>query len=171
MGQTQSKRDSTASSQPLSTTAADNLTTAISQNQSSHSIAYPAAPRTLTRLSELIDPYELLNAEITTTTSTSPVNSSEASQQAPSPTNSTKRVMIQSPSGNMLSASEFLERPDRKLTLAERKKAIEQRTRQKIETTEIKAGGPLKWVMEGRRGQAEEGSKAKGWLACFSCFK
>lgn len=166
MGQIKSKHDSNASSQPLTNTASDSLTAAISHNQSSQSISYPAAPRTLTRLSELIDPYELFGAD-----TISPMISSEASPQASSPADSTKRVMVQSPSGNMLSASEFLERPDRKLTLAERRKAIEERTRHKIETKGLNDGDSMGVESEGRRSRMIAGPKAKGWFNCFSCFR
>ena len=50
----------------------------------------------------------------------------------PSQSNRSPRLMVESPSGNLLSPAEYRRRPDRKLTVAERKQAIQEETRRKI---------------------------------------
>lgn len=109
---------------------------------------------------------------------TSIPNSSEASQQSPSPSGGAKFGMVQSPSGNILSASEFLKRPDRKLTLAERRKAIEEKTRREIElrglNTEDAGKGNVAGGSSNSKGGGDpngDGAKARMGLSCLTCFK
>jgi len=141
MGQRQSKRVSSTSSSQI------HLTTYSSPNNSpttpttfSEGITPPAAPRELTRISDIIDPRELVNDYIYNTTPTRP-NASRASSQpftgikspGPQPLISptspkTPTSIVHSPSGNALGAEEFIRHPKRPLAIWERQERVVQAT-------------------------------------------
>jgi hypothetical protein len=101
-------------------------------------------------LSELIDPDELIIEE---------ARMNQPSPHIPEPSSRT-RLMVESPSGQLLSAAEFRGRHDRKLTVAERKKAIQDETRRKI-AMEMEA------TAEARRGENQEAEKKNSALRTF----
>ncbi len=75
-------------------------------------------------------------------------------------------MMIQSPSGNMLSPQQYWERPDRKMTLAERKKLIRSNTEKHIRMRgrhEVLAGEDL--AKEGRVRENKTGEGHTGVVA------
>lgn len=136
MGQSKSKLGPITSNQHAST---EDVSTV-------EEITTPAPPRHITRLSELIDYNDLFEAEsadpdssdspdspISPTSPTTPIspNSVNSYTLPGSPTSisrlttrPSKSVLVQSPSGQILSAQEYLQRPDRQLTLEERKMSI-----------------------------------------------
>lgn len=138
MGQKQSKRISSNSSQtPLTTYSSppDSPTTFCEE------ITPPAAPRELTRISEIIDPRELLNDKIYNVTPSRPRASprpitgamSPGLQPLISPTLSrTPTSIVHSPSGNALGVEEFVNHPKRPLAMWERQERVMQATREGI---------------------------------------
>ena len=103
-------------------------------NVEGHEISTPAAPRHLTRISELIDLQELLvhESELPDPPS-SPGSPSSASFPL---TAGPSSRLVQSPSGNMLSPQEYMNRPDRIMTLEERKQIIRSNTEKQIQMEE-----------------------------------
>ncbi|MCJ1463599.1 hypothetical protein MMC07_002207 [Pseudocyphellaria aurata] len=76
------------------------------------------------------------------------------SSLAPLTTRRPKRVMVQSPSGQILTPLEFLQRPDRALTIEERKQSIRLNTASQIRLAEESQGkkGRKCWPKKARRG-------------------
>ncbi|KAL8698043.1 MAG: hypothetical protein Q9201_006790 [Fulgogasparrea decipioides] len=108
----------------------------------SPSISAPAPPQKLLRLSELLDPDDLIRAEdassapATTSQQQSTTPGAGAKDRAPSSTTTPqgqKRVIVHSPSGNRLDAQTFAQRPDRPLTLAERQQKIREETKRQTD--------------------------------------
>lgn len=152
MGQTKSKVDPISSHPPAS----------IREISTVEEISTPAPPRHITRLSELIDLRDLFEAESPTPTAPNsptfptslasttlpnspnsanfPDSSGSPNSLSPLTTRRSKSVMVQSPSGNILSPQEFLQRPDRKLTMEERKQSIRINTENQIQRAESKGG-------------------------------
>lgn len=149
MGQSQSKVNPTIS-HPLASAV---------ESSTAEEISTPAPPRHITRLSELIDLRDLFEADGPTpdspdspTSPTSPTSSSSPtstnfpnspespSSISPLTTRRSKPVLVQSPSGNVLSPQEFLRRPDRKLTLEERKQSIRMNTEIQIQQQQSSGG-------------------------------
>lgn len=83
--------------------------------------------------------------------------------------------MVQSPSGNLLSAAEYRAREDRKLTVAERKRAIKEETRRKItmqpeRQVEGEAGLGRVEGQDGGRKKENRCCALKGfWRTCGCC--
>ncbi|KAL8717782.1 MAG: hypothetical protein Q9181_008284 [Wetmoreana brouardii] len=108
----------------------------------SPSISAPAPPQKLLRLSELLDPDDLIRAE-----GASSVSATAGQQQSTAPSAGTKdgdpsstttpqgpkRVIVHSPSGNRLDAQTFAKRPDRPLTVAERQQKIREETKRQTD--------------------------------------
>lgn len=90
----------------------------------SPSISAPAPPRKLLRLSELLDPEDLMRAEQRYGT---PGQESSDGDAATAPSSS-KRLIVHSPSGKQLDVETFARRPDRPLTVGERQERIRAET-------------------------------------------
>ncbi|KAL8919574.1 MAG: hypothetical protein Q9208_006691 [Pyrenodesmia sp. 3 TL-2023] len=86
------------------------------------SISAPAPPTKLLRLSELLDPADLLRSEQAGDIGEGRVITGEG-----------RRVMVQSPSGQQLDAEAYARRPDRPLTVQERQARIREETIRKGE--------------------------------------
>ncbi|KAL8678114.1 MAG: hypothetical protein Q9186_005520 [Xanthomendoza sp. 1 TL-2023] len=97
------------------------------------SISAPAPPRKLLRLSDILDPDELIREHRSLARTPTPITPSNPDGGFPSlqqsntaegaaigPGESTRKLIIHSPSGTGLDAEEFAKRPDRPLTLGER---------------------------------------------------
>lgn len=89
-------------------------------------VSRPDPQRAITRMSELIDPNELIAYEAQM--NGTPFNPSQPSRPP--------RPPIESPSGSLLSVAEFCNHRGRMPTVTERKQAIQKRTRQKIDARE-----------------------------------
>ena len=125
MGNSQSKRASTASS--------ITLINKNDPNQLQQDISAPETPRHIWRLSELIDPADLVNSD-----------DEEGQPSGPKPdTGNKKRVaIIKSPSGQPLSASEFMQREDRPLSVPERQASIRRRFAEQVAAAESEIALP-----------------------------
>ena len=100
-----------------------------------HAISNPEPPRRLTHISELIDIDQLIRQ------ASSPSDTPDTLLPKDLPTdNGSTPVMIQSPSGNILSPQQYLERPDRVMTLEERKNLIRSNTERRIRVHESREG-------------------------------
>lgn len=122
MGQANSKAKSRRAHQPA--------------NASLHqAISHPEPPSRLTHISELIDIDQLIRQ------ASSPTDTPDTllTKDLPTDDESTP-VMIQSPSGNILSPQQYLERPDRVMTLEERKNLIRSNTERRIRVHESREG-------------------------------
>lgn len=94
-------------------------------------ISRPEPPRRLTRISELIDLDQFIRQR------SSPTDTPDTLFTEHPPTDDgAAPVMIQSPSGNILSPQQYLERPDRVMTLEERKSSIRSNTERRIRVHE-----------------------------------
>lgn len=103
-------------------------------------ITSPASPKHLTRISEIIDPRELLNDEIYNVTPTRPRSSSQhLNQHHQVPVEKVKHPIVHSPSGNELDAAEFLRHPSRPLAMWERQERVVQATREGMERFEAES--------------------------------
>ncbi|MCJ1345669.1 hypothetical protein MMC31_003878 [Peltigera leucophlebia] len=100
-----------------------------SQYAPHQAISHPEPPRRLTHISELIDIDQLIRQ-----------GSSPTDTQDLSADDELAPVMIQSPSGNILSPQQYLERPDRVMTLEERKNLIRSNTERRIRVHESREG-------------------------------
>lgn len=152
MGQSKSKIHSNASIklvEPPQTTPCQEIST-------------PAQPRHLTRISELIDLDELFYEEEPSST-TSPESNGSPYSSSPYTNRQSKRVIVQSPSGSILSPHEYMQRPDRKMTLEERKELIRSNTRSQIQLREAYSASEVKGA-EGL-GRKRGGGKKK-WREC-----
>jgi len=161
MGQKQSKRLSDASTTPLT------LNTNI--DPPGDDITGPASPPLIYRLSELIDPVDLVREESRAY--------SEPPLRFPPTTYLPGRPMVQSPSGHMLNAEAFAGHVNRPMSMRERQEEIRRRTMAGIERAETPG---VDRTFAGRRdfqdgstaqsprvGQAKKG-KRRG---CCSCGK
>ena len=113
-------------------------------NSSLSSIPARTPPRTITRFSELVDPTELgifssdekqaetsfeIETRMTNIDSREREKAMGCFQHESKPKGS---LIVKSPSGNLLSAQEFLTRPDRKLGIQERRRKILEEVSRKI---------------------------------------
>lgn len=146
MGQKQSKRVSNASSNSLLLNPTRTISTVYnsppnspssptSPTDSNTGITPPAPPPRLIRLSEIIDPREVLQAEYEAKLEELPTIPRRASQPLSTP-RTPSRGLVQSPSGNVLGAEEFISHPDRPLALWERQERVVQATRKELERHE-----------------------------------
>lgn len=92
-----------------------------------HEISRPEPPRRLTHISELIDIDQLIRQRSSPTDTPDTLFTEETLTD-----DGAASVMIQSPSGNILSPQQYLERPDRVMTLEERKNSIRSNTEKRI---------------------------------------
>ena len=145
MGQKQTERSSNGSSHSLKTITINNhsgpsTSPAPTSSPYSHDgspyahghdeITPPAPPRVLNRLSEIIDPRDLIQDELYLMTPTRHGSSSQAMPY-------TFRGLVQSPSGNELGAEEFIAHPNRPLAMWERQERVLQATRDRLEMLEM----------------------------------
>lgn len=170
MGQTQSKRVSSTSSASLLTTY---ISSPSSINYPSNpnspasptspdtplsDITTPAVPRQLTRISEILDPRDILREE---TYLESPSHTRSSSQPLIS-LNVSRGGIVHSPSGNALGAEEFIAHPSRPLAMWERQERVLQATREGMERFEAESRAGMR-----SRTGAREASKAKRrWWCC-----
>lgn len=125
MGQVISKAKPRRSHQPATA----------SQHALHQAISHPEPPRRLTHISELIDIDQLIRQR------SSPTDTPDTFFTEDPPTDDgAAPVMIQSPSGNILSPQQYLERPDRVMTLEERKNLIRSNTERRIRIHESREG-------------------------------
>ncbi len=148
MGQKQTKRSSNISSQSLIRTTTTNdhssppTSPTTTSSPGSHNgspyahgddeITPPAPARVLNRLSEIIDPRDLIQDELYLLT---PTRYQSSSQPIPF----TFRGLVQSPSGNELGAEEFIMHPSRPLAMWERQERVLQATREGMERFEMES--------------------------------
>ena len=148
MGQKQTKRSSNVSSQSLIRTATTDdhsgppTSPTTTSSPGSHNgspyahadneITPPAPARVLNRLSEIIDPRDLIQDELYLLT---PTRHRSSSQNIPF----TFRGLVQSPSGNELGAEEFIMHPSRPLAMWERQERVLQATREGMERFEMES--------------------------------
>ena len=169
MGQKQSKRVSSTSSASLLTTYINSPTDPTSPTSPSSpdtplsDITVPAAPRQLTRISEILDPRDILREQ---TYLHSP-SRTRSSSQALTSLNAPKGGMVHSPSGNALGAEEFIAHPSRPLAMWERQERVLQATREGMERFEAESRAG----MRSRMGMTkdEKGSGKRGgrlWWCC-----
>jgi len=162
MGQKQSKHVSNSSTHSLLATSTRPTSTAYSSPPTSPlsptspsdydtGITTPAAPRRLIRLSEIIDPREVLQAEIEAKVGDTPTPPRRASQPLSIP-RAPSRGMVQSPSGNALGAEEYIAHPDRPLAIWERQERVVQATME----------GLQRYEAESRAGMRRETKKKRG---------
>lgn len=173
MGQKQSKRISSTSSASLLTTYISSPSSiACSPNPTSPTsptspdtplsdISTPAAPRQLTRISEILDPRDVLRQE---TYLDSPSRTRSSSQQLTSLT-VPKAGIVHSPSGNALGAEEFIAHPSRPLAMWERQERVLQATREGMERLEAESRVGMRSRMEMTRDEkgGGKGGKRRGW--------
>ena len=177
MGQTQSKRasaNSTASlltdytSSPSGINSPSNPTSPASPTSPDtplSNITSPAEPRHLTRISEILDPRDIIREQ---TYLDSPSRNRSYSQQLIS-LDAAKGRMVQSPSGNALGAEEFIAHPSRPLAMWERQERVLQATREGMERFEAESRAG----MRSRTGtnKDEKGGGRRGgrrWWCCGS---
>ncbi|MCJ1371955.1 hypothetical protein MMC20_003175 [Loxospora ochrophaea] len=111
MGQSHSKRTSDACQQSLTGDLSKAATSPSEEPDSPDSvITRPGWPRRITRLSELIDPLDLISDD-----GERPRSDCDSHPGA---------KLIESPSGNLLGAKEYAQHPNRPLTVRERKERI-----------------------------------------------
>ena len=147
MGQTQSKRvssNSTASllttytSSPSGITSPSNPTSPtspISPDTPLSNITTPAEPRQLTRISEILDPRDIIREQ---TYLDSP-SRTRSSSQALTSLDAPRAGIVHSPSGNALGAEEFIAHPNRPLAIWERQERVLQATREGMERFEAES--------------------------------
>lgn len=147
MGQKQTKRSSNISSQSLIRTTTTNdhssppTSPTTTDSPGSHNgspyahgdneITPPAPARVLNRLSEIIDPRDLIQDELYLLTPTR--------HQSSQPIPFAFRGLVQSPSGNELGAEEFIMHPSRPLAMWERQERVLQATREGMERFEMES--------------------------------
>lgn len=94
-------------------------------------ISHPEPPRRLNHISELINIDQLMRQGAIPTDTLDTL-----STKYPPAVDESSPVIIQSPSGNILSPQQYLERPDRVMTLEERKNLIRSNTERRIRVHE-----------------------------------
>ena len=171
MGQRQAKRTSNFSPQPLlrtckaqdcSSAPASPITLRSPFSYDDNEITPPAPARVLNRLSEIIDPRDVLQDELYLLT---PMRCRSSSQPLPV----TFRGIVQSPSGNELGAEEFIMHPNRPLAMWERQERVMQATREGMERFEMESrmGNRLRTLARASP-ELQRRSKRKWW--CFGCL-
>lgn len=181
MGQRQSKRVSTTSSQTLLTDYSSPPNSPTSPITLCETITPPAAPREITRISEIIDPRELLNDEIYNVTPTRPRGLPQPLFSPSSPglqplislaSPKTPTSIVHSPSGNALGAEEFINHPHRPLAIWERQERVMEATKLGMERFEAESRMGNRSRMGTRRGtgdEVEKGGNRRGgwWCGCW----
>ena len=172
MGQQPSKRHSNTSSHSLltaHTSTPNSRSTPLTPFEDlSEDITPPAKPQELTRLSEIIDPRELLQDQIyNVTPSRTKSSSSPHIDMPPRP----KAGMVHSPSGNALDAEEFIAHPNRPLAMWERQERVIQATKEKMERLEAESrmGNRSRMGTRSGNGSNGEGVDGSGKKATGSC--
>ena len=175
MGQTQSKRassNSTASlltsytSSPSGINSPSNPASPASPTSPDtplSNITNPAEPRHLTRISEILDPRDIIREQ---TYLNSPSRTRSSSQQLIT-LDAANGKMVHSPSGNALGAEEFIAHPSRPLAMWERQERVLQATREGMERFEAESRAG----MRSRTGtnKDEKGGGRRGgrrWWCC-----
>lgn len=161
MGQKPSKRVSNTSTSSLLTTYPSPSTIPSTPTSPLSDITPPAPPRSLNRLSEIIDPRTLLREEDPFNTSTR----GGRSAQQPTYTNNSRIGIgiVHSPSGNSLGAREFMDHPNRPLAMWERQERVLQATREGMERFEAESRAGTRVGF--RRGEA----RARRKRGCCGC--
>lgn len=179
MGQKPSKRVSSTSSQTLLTTYSSPPNSPTSPTTFCEEITPPAAPRELTRISDIIDPRELLDDEIHNVTPSRPGATPRPLPGAKSPglhppiSPSLPRTpisIVHSPSGNALGPEEFIKHPNRPLAIWERQERVIQATREGILRleTESRMGNRSRMGTGSRMGDVtEERGKRRRGCGCW----
>ena len=175
MGQTQSKRSSSNSTASLLTSYTSSPSginspsnpaspaSPTSPDTPLSDITSPAEPRQLTRISEILDPRDIIREQ---TYLDSPSRTRSSSQQLIS-LDATNGTMVHSPSGNALGAEEFIAHPSRPLAMWERQERVLQATREGMERFEVESRAG----MRSRTGtnKDEKGGGRRGgrrWWCC-----
>ncbi|KAL8803008.1 MAG: hypothetical protein Q9182_003434 [Xanthomendoza sp. 2 TL-2023] len=112
----------------------------------SPSISTPAPPRQLLRLSDILDPEQLIRENHSLASTPTPITpnnpdggfpslqpSTTAEETVIGPGESTRKLIIHSPSGTGLDVEAFAKRPDRPLTLGERQAKIREEIKRREE--------------------------------------
>lgn len=173
MGQKQSKRVSSTStasllttyiSSPPSISSPSNPTSPTSPTSPDtplSDITTPTVPRQLTRISEILDPRDVLREQ---TYLDSP-SRTRSSSQALTLLNPPKAGIVHSPSGNALGAEEFIAHPGRPLAMWERQERVLQATREGMERfeAESRAGMRSRMGTSKEEKQGGKGGKRRGW--------
>ena len=97
-------------------------------------ITPPAAPRELTRISEILDPREIFKAEVDNNT---PIRHRKSSSQCLDWLPKPKKGIVHSPSGHALGAEEYNVHPGRPLAIWERQEKVIKGTKEGIEKLEV----------------------------------
>ncbi len=175
MGQTQSKRVSSTSTTSLLTTyisSPSNPTSPASPTSPVSpatpdtplsDITTPAAPRQLTRISEILDPRDIIREQ---TYLDSPSRTRSSSQPL-IPLNAAKAGIVHSPSGNALGAEEFIAHPSRPLAMWERQERVLQATREGMERLEAESRAGMRSRMGTAKDEKESGKRGgRRWWCC-----
>lgn len=172
MGQKQSKRASSISSKSLlaspktintysSPPTSPTSPTSPFESPFDANVTPPAPARTLNRISDIIDPRELLQGEIYLVT---PIRHRSSSEPLAT---MTLRGIVHSPSGNALGAEEFIRHPNRPLAMWERQERVLQATREGMERFEMESRMENRSRMASRLSQrSERGKKRRSWCCC-----
>ena len=172
MGQKQSKRASSISSKSLlaspktintysSPPTSPTSPTSPFDSPFDADVTPPAPARTLNRISDIIDPRELLQDEIYLVT---PIRHRSSSEPLAT---MTLRGVVHSPSGNALGAEEFIRHPNRPLAMWERQERVLQATREGMERFEMKSRMENRSRMASRLSQrSDRGKKRRSWWCC-----
>jgi len=118
-------------------------------------ITRPALRREITRLSALIDPVDLMRAEVDSITRRPTINAT-----------GDRSTLVQSPSGHLLEPHEYLEHPDRPLTIRER----QDRIRGRLMSAMSVANMADEQTAEGQSERNRDEGEAKGWWSCCGCL-
>lgn len=187
MGQKPSKRVQRTSSSTLLTTYS-NPSTNPSTPTLYNSITSPAPPREITRMSDIIDPRELLDDE---TFNATPTKLGAASAQHiaspdspgiqqwinPDPPKTPTRI-IHSPSGNVLNTQEFLKHPNRPLAMWERQEMVRKATTEGLIRLEAESrlgnrsrvGNRSRMSARSGRGTLKKKERGKPKGCCDGCW-
>ena len=160
MGQSPSRRVSSSSTHSLLATSVRTVSTGYSTAPTSPTsptspielktgITTPAPPRQIIRLSEIIDPRDILQAEAEAKLEETPKRPRRASQPLFTPRVSSRGI-VQSPSGNTLGAEEFIAHPDRPLAIWERQERVVEATRKELERYEAESRAGMMSSMSNR---------------------
>ena len=175
MGQTQSKRASNIF--PKSLLASPKTINSYSSSPTSPTsptnpfdspfdadITPPAPARTLNRLSDIIDPRDLLQDDVYHMT---PIRQRSSSEPF---TPRRMRNIVHSPSGNELGAEEFISHPDRPLAMWERQERVLQATREGMERFEMESRLENRSRMAARISQRSERGRKRINRWCCWCY-
>lgn len=122
-------------------------------------ITPPAPARVLNRLSEIIDPRDLIQDELYLLT---PTRHQSSSQPMPL----TFRGLVQSPSGNELGAEEFIAHPNRPLAMWERQERVLQATRERLEILEMESRAGSHSQIGTRLSPTPQRKLRRSWWRC-----